>query len=512
MKTNIVILLALILVGCAKQAGEADVKAHPHDEGAGHDEGRVELTEEAQRLANIQVEAVRSEKVQPSIVVPGTVSSTDRGRAIVTPPVPGRVISISVRLGDQVRQGQTLAVIESPELSQAWSSVAEASRLRDSASTDVEQAYATVQLAEAKCRASKAHLARQRSFAKAGAFSQIPLQQALNDMNDAQSDLLSLQEEYTSHSAQFRRLNSLFREGIVAKAEVEGSRLELQQDEIRLSRAKARVETAKASYDREKGIASGGLLNAKELQSAEAEVTESQLELSRAKIHVKASVAQLESAKKAVANALALYRSTSGAGIARLGRVELLAPIPGTITHVDVTQGQAVERTQVLLEVENLSSVWVTASIPERDAQKVQPEAQVWVTVPSLPGREFRGAVQIVGARVDSKTRSIPAHCLIVSPERLLKPDMFASVRIGLGKHLTGITVPRTALVEVDRSQVVFRKRGSAFERVEVTVGERIGDRVVVTTGLSKGDEIASQGSFVLKSELMKDELKGHED
>ncbi len=169
--------------------------------------------------------------------VPGTVSSTDKGRAVVTPPVAGRVVSISARLGDTVRQGQVLATIESPELSQAWSAIADATRLRDAAKSDVEQARSEVQLSQAKLSAAKTSLTRQRQLAQAGAFSQAPVQQAQSELNDAQSELLSIQKEQASHAEQVRRLENLYRDGIVSKSELEAARLELQQDQIKLDRA-----------------------------------------------------------------------------------------------------------------------------------------------------------------------------------------------------------------------------------------------------------------------------------
>ncbi len=135
---------------------------------------------------------------------------------------------------------------------------------------------------------------------------------------------------------------------------------------------KVRIEAAKATYEREKNIAARGLLNAKELQSAEAEVKSSELELERARLRVRAAESSLANANRAISNAQAVYRSNSGSGGASVGRVSLVAPISGVITHLDVTRGQAVDRTQVLLEVENLRSVWVTANVPESEIEKVR--------------------------------------------------------------------------------------------------------------------------------------------
>lgn len=505
------IVTCLLLIGCGKPATEAAKDEHGAEE-AGHVEGQVKLSAEAEKLAGIELYTVGLQQVQSSLQVPGTVVSTNKGRAVVTPPVAGRITLISVQLGDSVRQGQTLAILESPELAQAWSSVADATKMRDAAGSDMKQSKAEVDLSLAKLSAARTNLTRQRELAKAGAFSQAPIQQAQNVLNDAQSELLSVQKEQASHADQLRRLENLFREGIVSKSELEAARLELQQDQIRLDRTRARVESARTTYDREKNIANRGLLNAKELQTSETEVRSSQLELDRARIRVKAAESALASANRSIANAQSVYRSNSGTGGGSVGRVALVAPISGTISHLDVTRGQAVDRTQVLLEVENLQSVWVTANVPEQDSAKVRKGSRVQVTVAALPGEVFEGTVQVVGSRVDPKTRSIPTQCLITGAAGRLKPDMFAMVNLGVGASRESIVVPKSAIITEDRKSFVFVKKGDGFEKRGVTLGSRTGEFVAVLSGLKEKELVASKGSFVLTSEQKKGELQGHSD
>ncbi|HMS55286.1 MAG TPA: efflux RND transporter periplasmic adaptor subunit [Fimbriimonadaceae bacterium] len=521
------IVICSLLIGCGKPATEAAKDEHGHEEAGhvegeaghkegkegeeGHVEGQVKLSSDGLKLAGVETFTAQTREIQDSLRIPGTVMSTTRGRAVVTPPIAGRIVSISVQLGDSVKQGQTLAILESPELAQSWASIAEATKMRDSANSDLKQSKAEVDLSLAKLSASKVSLTRQRDLAKAGAFSQAPVQQAQNELNEAQSELLSVQKEQASHAEQLRRLENLFKEGIVSKSELEAARLELQQDQIRLDRTKAKIENAKATYDRERNIASRGLLNAKELQTAEAEVRSSQLELDRARLRVRAAESALTSANKTIANAQAVYRSNVGTGGGSVGRVALVAPISGTITHVDVTRGQAVDRTQVLLEVENLQSVWVTANVPEQDSAKVQKGSMVQVTVASLPGQVFEGVVQVVGSRVDPKTRSIPTQCLIAGAAGRLKPDMFATIRLGVGSTVRAVVVPKSAILTEDKKSFVFVKDGDAFDKHEVELGQEDGDMVAILSGIKAGEVVASKGAFVLSSEQKKSELKGHD-
>ena len=529
-KLWLLIIMSSILVGCG-QPEKSGTDAHGHAE-AGHVkgqdehkegetkhkegeeehvEGQVKLSPEGMKLAGVETFTAEIRQIQNSLTIPGIVESTTKGKAVVTPPVAGRIISLSVQLGDVVKQGQTLATLESPELAEVWGSIADARRTREAAIADMSQAKAEVNLASAKLSAAKASLTRQRELVKAGAFSQAPIQQAQNELNEAQSELLSVQKEQASHAEQLRRLENLFKDGIVSKSELEAARLELQQDQIRLDRTKAKIENAKATYERERNIASRGLLNAKELQTAEADVRLSQLELDRAHLRVRSAESALSSAEKLIVNASAVYSSNRGTGGGSVGKVALIAPISGTITHLDVTRGQAVDRTQVLMEVENLQSGWVTANVPEQESAKVRKGSSVQVTVAALPGQEFQGVVQVVGSRVDPKTRSIPAQCLIASAGGRLVPEMFATIRLGIGTTIRAVVIPRTAILTEGKKTYVFVKDGDSFDKQEVELGKEDGELVSLVSGVKAGNVVASKGAFVLSSEQKKSELKGHE-
>ncbi len=507
-RLNILLFVGLTALGCGT-ANQAPAVAEEHHEE--HAEGEIKLTAEQKKIAGIETEKVHQRNISDEISVPGVVVSTTGGRAVVTPPAGGRIISLNVTLGDRVKQGQTLATIESPELAQTWSGIAEAERSRDAAAAILREAESEVQLAQAKLSAAKTSLARQRELANAGAFSQAPLQQAQSELNDAQSDLLSVQKEQVSHAEAFRRLENLFRDGIVSKSDLEAAKLELQQDQIRLDRANSRVSSAKKAYDREKEIANRGLLNAKEIQTAEAETRAATLELDRAKIRERAAQSALANSKRAIAHAQTIYRSNTTDTRADVGRVTLVAPISGVINRLDATKGQSVDRTQALMEIENLSSVWVTAQVPEQDADKIQNGAPVRITTTSLKNREFNGIVQVIGGRVDPKTRSIPVQCLVTGANGLLKPDMFANVFLGGEKGKSSLVVPIEAIQEENGIAFVFLEGKDGYIKTEVVIAKRSGQWVEVS-GLKEGDEVVTKGAFILKSELKKGELKGHED
>lgn len=137
------VALALVTVlGCNKdpgiQANETDKHAEP---AAGHSD-EIVLTAEAIKTAGIETATAEMRTIQDEIKLPGIVSASPSGRAIVTPVVAGKVVRIHVAPGDRVRAGQPIATIESGELASAAAQVIESKRIVLSAQALVKEAEA----------------------------------------------------------------------------------------------------------------------------------------------------------------------------------------------------------------------------------------------------------------------------------------------------------------------------------------------------------------------------------
>lgn len=487
-----------------------DHAGHDHGE-EGHEEGVVALTPDQAKTAGIETAVVTLSQIQSSLTAPGAITATSSGKALVTPPVAGRLINLSVSLGQKVVRGQQLGTIESTELAEAWNRISEAKRQQEAALAQIKDQESQVKLAASKAAASTQTLARQKQLVKAGAFNQAPLQAAQSELNDAQSDLLSAQKEQASHAEELRRTEALYRDGLVSRSEFEAARLEVQQDEIKVNRAKARVDLAQNAYEREKRIAEQGLLNSREVQTAEADLRSAKLELDRSQISLRSARELHSSSAKAVANASDSYRTYSGGAQASGGRVALTSPLTGVVTHLDVTRGQAVDRTQALFEIEDLTQVWASAQVPEKEALAIRKGAKAAVTAQALPGRSFAASVQTLASSIDSKTRTLTVQCLVPNPQGLLKPGMFVSVDFAGKAGTRGIAVPTKSVIEEGGKTFVFVKEGGDFHRTEVKLGAKNGDQIQVLSGLKAGQNLVVKGAFILKSQLKKDELKGHE-
>jgi cobalt-zinc-cadmium efflux system membrane fusion protein len=510
-----------------------------HREAHEGEQAIIRLSPEAIRIAGIRVAAVRPSPMSEVLIVPGTVEVSPNRAAKITPPAPGKLVRLLANLGDTVRAGQPLAVLDSYEIAQAHAAVRQAESNVNQARAALQMAQAEVAQARANVRLAKAEveqartkqanaeiaLQRQRELAGAGAFSQAPLQAAQQELTEAQSELLNAEKEDAAHEVVLERTERLFKAELVSKQELEQERLHHEQDHLRVERAKARLEIAKKAYEREKRIAEAGLLNAREVQAAEAEVRVAQAEVQKAQQGSSRARQELRKAEKGEQAARTAQRGAEAAlnaardnlyALAGTGHhgslLTLSAPIGGTITERHATLGEAVERATTLFLIENLNTVMVNASVSEKDMARVRVGQPVEVMVNAYPSRSFPGVVQSIAGRIDEKTRTLPVRCLVENPGRRLKPGMFAKVSLAIGRQTSALTVPPSALEEDGERRFVYVQQEDGFKRQEVKIGRKTQTLVEITSGLKPGDRIAVEGVFVLKSEAKKEELKGHED
>jgi Cu(I)/Ag(I) efflux system membrane fusion protein len=179
-------------------------------------------------------------------------------------------------------------------------------------------------------------------------------------------------------------------------------------------------------------------------------------------------------------------------------KLRLLGLDEASIEELDISR---TNDASLLLPSGNAQGAWVYAPLYEYDWNWVQPGAEARISVASAAGREFSGTVVSVDPVLDAMTRSARARIRVDDAAGLLKPQMYATVRIlvDIGRRLT---VPKEAVMETGKRAIVFLAlEEGRFNQVEVTVGVSSGDFVEVLSGLKEGDRVAVSGNFLLDSE-----------
>jgi membrane fusion protein, heavy metal efflux system len=334
-----------------------------------HQGGRIFIPEHSPLRQRLTVEPALAEEKSAVVIAPGVVEADPTRLINVLPPGAGRVREVRVNAGSRVQRGELLALIDSPDLAQAYS--------------DYDKARSAATLA----RKNRDY---QRAQLKIGAASQSAVDQAV----DADTQ---------------------------AAAELERSREHLR--------------------------AMGG--------------------------------------------------SEDAAGEARL--LAIRAPVAGSITALSIAPGATInDDTQSVMTLQDLSVVWVTALVAEKDVADVAPGQDAQIALEAYPERTLHGKVASVNDQIEPDTRRDKTRIVFENPQLLLKPNMFATVTLH-GPALRRVVLPSSALLmNNDRTTVFVATAPWTFERRTVEPLLNEGTSVTLTSGVKPGEPVVIKGGILL--------------
>src|SRR3984957_3063386 len=343
--------------GAGKSSGGPDPMQRQGD--------KIVIPEGSALRSRLSVMPAPLQPVNAKLVLPGVVESDPARTAAVLTPLGGRVIALKVALGDRVARGQVLAVIDSPDLGQAFE--------------DDDRAADTARLTEK-------NLARQEEQNKLGVASD-------RDLDQARSDHAQAAAQYTRTQARLKILG-------VPPGERGSSRM-----------------------------------------------------------------------------------------------LTVTAPVGGSITALAVAPGNMInDPTQPMMSIADLSTVWVTALVPEKDVAAVSKNQDTEVVLVAYPDRVLRGKVLFVSAVIEPDSRRNKIRIAFSNPDYALKPNMFATVTLA-GAARSQVVLPSSALLmNNDRTSVFVATAPWTFERrdVETTLDE--GPSVAIRSGVAAGEQGGVKG------------------
>jgi cobalt-zinc-cadmium efflux system membrane fusion protein len=184
--------------------------------------------------------------------------------------------------------------------------------------------------------------------------------------------------------------------------------------------------------------------------------------------------------------------------------VLIRAPRTGLVIERTINPGEMNDGSKQLFTLSNLSEVWLVANIYEQDVEKMRIGLRATVTVDSLPDHEFPARIVWVGDSVNATTRTLPVRANVANPDLLLKPNMFARIKIATGK-VSALHVPSKAVIQKGDRDIVFVQKGDLnFEMRDVRTGTDDSKNVEILSGLKPGEMVAQQGATALLGAAMK--------
>jgi RND family efflux transporter MFP subunit len=169
------------------------------------------------------------------------------------------------------------------------------------------------------------------------------------------------------------------------------------------------------------------------------------------------------------------------------------APLTGLVVERLVSVGDYVTRGQRVATVVRVDPLRVELTVPEQHVSLVKVGQQVRLTVDAYPGEEFAATIRFVSPALRKDQRALTVEAVAANPDGRLKPGLFATALVRQPDAAPALLVPGNAIETIaGTSRVYVVKDARAEERI-VTIGERVAEKVEITSGLSKGEAVASE-------------------
>lgn len=247
--------------------------------------------------------------------------------------------------------------------------------------------------------------------------------------------------------------------------------------------AQRRLELARVTFDREKQLWQDKI-------SAEQDYLQARQALQEAEI-------SLANAKQKVGAIGASVNSVGG------NRYELRAPFDAVVVEKHLTVGEVVSEATNAFILSDLNQVWATFAVPPTDLGKVMTGRAVRVSSPDM-NVEVEGKVGYVGSLLGEQNRAATVRVTLTNPNGAWRPGLFVNIAVTSQTDRVAVAVPEVAIQTVEDKPSVFVRTSEGFDTRPVILGRRDNGYVEITDGINAGAQVATNGSFTLKSELGK--------
>jgi cobalt-zinc-cadmium efflux system membrane fusion protein len=175
------------------------------------------------------------------------------------------------------------------------------------------------------------------------------------------------------------------------------------------------------------------------------------------------------------------------------------APVSGRVSGIVMTPGQfKSDLSEVIMVVADLSEVWITANVKEKDIQYMQVGDDATAQVAAYPDKVYKGKVLFIDDILSTETHALKVRVEMPNPDRELKPGMFASVTF-IDSPIPSILIPADAILQKEDKNFVFvQVKPSTYQRRYIEKAETFNGKILILKGLNENDVIVSEGSFYL--------------
>ena len=189
-----------------------------------------------------------------------------------------------------------------------------------------------------------------------------------------------------------------------------------------------------------------------------------------------------------------------------IAKKNISAPFDGDLGIRQVDLGQYLAAGTAIVGLQQMTTVYVDFSIPERYFAQVHLKQAIHVTVQAYP-EVFQGEILAISPEVDSESRNVHIRGVINNFDKRLKPGMFAQVSVETGRYQDVLSLPDTAITFNPYGNSVFiiqeTEQGLQVNNRQIATGQTRNGRVEVISGLQIGDRVVSAGQLKLRNSML---------
>lgn len=297
--------------------------------------------------------------------------------------------------------------------------------------------------------------------------------------------------------------------GAPEQASLEGQRIQLRtaaleqqarqaEQNALAQQARTRLTQARRELQRATNLLEVGAAPRRRVEEAQTGVWLAEQEVASAEQQARVAAQQATLARESVAR------------VDPVMTFPLLSPITGIVSALNVASGQQAEAGTELLNVVNLSTIFLQAQVFERDLPTVRASTRASYTATGVPGETYAigegensdsGRLVSIGQSVDPQTRTVPVIFEVMNPLNRLRDGMFVEITIDTTGNQTVLSVPKQAVItEQGRTFVFVLQGGERFEKRVVTLGAEGQDYYEIRSGLQAGERVVTEGIYQLRS------------
>ncbi|MCG8038534.1 MAG: efflux RND transporter periplasmic adaptor subunit [Candidatus Thiodiazotropha taylori] len=257
-------------------------------------------------------------------------------------------------------------------------------------------------------------------------------------------------------------------------------RLDTTAEEAQLRSAEAAEKLARINLDRNRGLRANKTVSQSDLDTAEA--------------NYKQATAQVENVKATIA------------------KKTLRAPFSGQLGLRQVNLGQIIEQGTPVVTLQTIDPIYADFSLPQQRFSSVAVGNEVRITTDAAEDKSFSGKIIAINPEIDQATRTVRIRSTLSNQEELLRPGMFANVKVIMPQQDDVLAIPATAVLYAPYGDTVFvidttkdeatGEEQKTLRQQIIRLGRTRGDYVAVVTGLKEGETVVTSGVFKLRPNM----------